>query len=94
MALRRRCTAGAARVKPFVSAPDTAYPWIRRQQGDAFHLSLRNQDSIEGIFMNGRQIIDCNNMLTPDGKLVVAVIQQPASEQSGIMLKSCRQDRS
>ena len=69
MSLRRRCSAGLARSNLSYRARIPAHPRIRRQQGDSFHLRLRNQDSIEGIFMNRRQIVDGNNMLTTDRKL-------------------------
>ncbi len=45
---------------------------ISGHQGDAFHLCLRDEYSIEGILVNQRQILDGDDVLAANGQFAIA----------------------
>src|SRR5208337_3143099 len=49
---------------------------IRRQEDEPFDHGLRQQDSVEGIFVDGGQVPRRNGMLSMHGQLSIAILQQ------------------
>jgi len=68
-------------------------PWITRnhlvrsQKLDSLDRCLCDKDSIKGIPVDRRQGVDGQGMLARDGELLVAVVQEPSSEEPAVDLK-------
>lgn len=60
---------------------------IGDEQGNAFDHRLRNRHPVKGILVNDGQTFHFYRMFAADGKLAIAVIQQPSTQQSHINLK-------
>jgi hypothetical protein len=63
------------------------YQRVRREQRNTFDHRLRDEDSIEWVFMEKRQSINCECVVTADQQLAVTVVQQSSTQQSRIRLK-------
>src|SRR5690606_15787736 len=55
---------------------------VAREQGDALGEGLGEQQPVERILVQGRQGVDAHRVLTADGQLGVAVVQQATAQEA------------
>src|SRR5258708_6858433 len=55
---------------------------VAGQEGDALAEGLGQQQAVEWIFVQGREAIDAHRVLAGDGKLDIAIVEQPPAQQA------------
>ncbi len=60
------------------------------EQRNALDCRLGHQNTIKGVFMNGWQTFDGNDVFADNRQFAVSIIQQAAAQQTGLDPKSFR----
>ena len=60
---------------------------IKGQQRNPLYCCLRHQETVERILVNRRQAVKGDDVITDDRKFGVAIVEQPAAQESRVGLK-------
>ena len=67
--------------------PIARYGFIRCQQQQAFDTRLRDENTVERVFVQRRQIVDGDGVFTGDGQFTIAVDQQHAPQAARVNIE-------